>query len=257
MIQVATESGCLIYVHEVPENISAVVKSSYQWSGACVGRLGQGKGTLVEIAKADGVESSTSSQVALHAGYPIGYRRSIVKSEYLEATSIFGSEAGKPKRVTTTQISDSFTYGDRTVGVGNLGLKIGELALTNDQIVLPSEGIQNVSSTGNIGFKGESYVQAMMPCKFFKDKVPEFAGCNYGSPEGELAVPVLFHIKNTSGQRETQRFFCPNPKSFDAVCAEKFYTQTSSVRKEVIDFIASNIPSVQAILQRINTEGKK
>lgn len=258
MVQITTEEGCQAYVPEIEKYLLDAMKVSYRWSGACAGRLAQGRGILTTLIKSDTTQSSESSQVSIHAGYPIGYRKTVVKSEYLEATSVFGPEAGKPKRVTQTQTFYTFSYGSKAVNVTNVGLQTGELALSNEKIDLPTEGVKNVVTTGSIGLQGvETYAQVMLPCKFYVNKVPDFEGCKEGSSEGEVTIPVLLHTKITAGSRENKQFFCPNPKIFDPACAEKFYTQTASVRKEVIDFIASSIPSVQVILQRMNTEGKK
>ncbi len=244
MAPVTTEGGCRVYLSEREAQVAPGSEVKYIWSGDCIGGLTQGKGILSKKTKISGNDKLwvEEREQFFTSGYAVGYGKLIVKNEYVGVINAI-----------------IYSYGGSTISFHNSGLRVDEASLFLKTIKIPDEDKSTFAIPGGIVVFDTSYSHFSMTCALYANDSPEFKNCNWGTPESNYDVPALIiapakiDIKNPGEKKKT---FCPNPKVFDAACADLFFIRTASARKEVISFISTSKSSIETILQRIDAGDK-
>lgn len=229
-------NGCKIFETE------RIIKSweygnpKIDWTGSCVGGFAQGKGDIV-LKYSTHVITVT---LRANAGYPVGWSKQ--HSVYNGKTTDFYI----------------FRYGDQSIGFtpDSLGLVIDESLIFSDAVPLPKLTNAITGSAGDMfsTIARNSVTLMRVGCAFARETMEQFKNCTY-DPGSNDEVYIFISKSNEPVYpwKDAVWNTCPNPQVFDSACAALIYQLTTPMRKEVIGFVETSRPSVEAILQRMSS----
>ncbi len=250
---VRTANGCGVFVVRTPSVPGQKVDLQVEWSGRCVNGVAEGPGQLTEITLVNNqLASRTFYSGHRRAGVGLGYNEMDIQMNMVPLSSQPAAEVEAMN--SRRNIGWMYRFDQRGVMVRGGVLRMPAGALTNRQVDLPladNNFPAPAQIAGGASVAGFSQVVRVTqaPCSLYGDRLPACGGARAGHVYAVMLTPTLGPTATVEQfQRlEPQFFQCPTPSTFDG-CHKLFFEKAQPVIDEIMDFIRTTKPLVEAEL---------